>query len=153
MSRIDTIYVEEQVREHPRVRDVLGRFPAARVVACERYGEVFNPRAQNFRLQKRRPGLILAAKHDRHVLEAPAAHHIGGQRNYYFSHLLNCPYDCRYCFLQGMFRSAAFVLFVNYEDFQLAIDARLREWPDEDVFFFSGYDCDSLAFELSLIHI
>ena len=31
--------------------------------------------------------------------------------------MLNCIYDCKYCFLQGMFRSANFVIFVNYESF------------------------------------
>ena len=109
--------------------------------------EVFNPKAQSFRLQKLRPALILAAKHDAHVLPAPHEYNIGSRHNYYFSHLLNCPYDCRYCFLQGMFRSANFVFFVNYEDFEEALDRRLEEWSGEDVHFFSGYDCDSLAFE------
>lgn len=60
-----------------------------------------------------------------------------------FSHLLNCPYDCRYCFLQGMFSSAHFVYFINYEDFQAAIEAK----GDRETTFFTGYDCDSLAFE------
>lgn len=39
------------------------------------------------------------------------------------------------------------VLFVNYEDFQSEIKHRLTEHPGEEVFFFSGYDCDSLAYE------
>jgi spore photoproduct lyase len=59
--------------------------------------------------------------------------------------MLNCVYDCRYCFLQGMFRSAHYVVFVNYEDFTDAIEASLEASPSG--YFFSGYDCDSLAFE------
>lgn len=116
-------------------------------VDIDRYGEVFNRNAQSFRLQKRRPALILARKYDHLILEAPEGYGIGGRRNFYFSHMLNCVYDCRYCFLQGMYRSAHYLLFLNYEDFQVALDARLRETPDEDVYFFSGYDCDSLALE------
>jgi DNA repair photolyase len=144
---IDTLYIESAVAQHPRVTAIRRRFPAARVIDCERYGEVFNPKAQNFRLQKQQPALILAHKHQKFVLPAPAGYGIGGQRNYYFSHMLNCLYDCRYCFLQGMYQSANYVLFVNYEDFQQQIRDICQETPNEAIHFFSGYDCDSLAFE------
>ena len=143
----ETIYVEEALESHPRVQRILRRFPRARRITCRRYTEVFNPKAQSFRLQKRHPALILARKRDAHLLPAPAGYGIGGERNRYFSHMLNCLYDCRYCFLQGMYRSAHHVLFVNYEDFQSAMDRELSTAGAEPVWFFSGYDCDSLAFE------
>ncbi len=146
MSRtIHRIYVEDDVAEHPRTAAILRRFPRAEVIPCSRYGEVFNPRAQDFRLQKRRPALILARKHRGHVLATPPGYGIGGERNYYFSHMLNCLYDCRYCFLQGMLRSAHYVLFVNYEEFQDEIAATVGRVGES--WFFSGYDCDSLALE------
>lgn len=139
------IYVEKAVMAHPRTRRILTRYPKASVVPIVRYGEVFNKGQQDFRLQKQNPALILARKHDNFVLKAPAGYGIGARHNYYFSHLLNCPYDCRYCFLQGMYRSAHHVLFVNYEDFQTEI-ARVAT-ADPQACFFSGYDCDSLALE------
>ncbi len=140
------VYVENEVAEHPRTRRILERLPKATVVDCERYGELFNRRQQNFRLQKRSPTLILAHKHDARMLRTPAGYGIGQHHNFYFAHLLNCPYDCRYCFLQGMFRSAAWVLFVNYEDYLDQVDRELQR-IDGDAAFFSGYDCDSLALE------
>ena len=146
-AMLDTVYIEEEVRRHPRTLDICSRFPKATRIGCERYGEVFNPRAQNFRLQKQSPALILARKHDGHVQAAPEGYGIGGVRNFYFSHMLNCIYDCRYCFLQGMFQSGHFVVFVNYEDFADGIESCIAEAPDEPAFFFSGYDCDSLAFD------
>ncbi|MGZ5058118.1 MAG: DNA photolyase, partial [Methylobacter sp.] len=115
---IETIYIEEAILQHPRVLDIVARFPQARRVTCARYGEIFNPKAQNFRLQKQQPALILAEKYKHFALPAPVGYGIGAARNYYFSHMLNCLYDCRYCFLQGMYQSANYVLFVNYEDFQ-----------------------------------
>ena len=142
----DFIYIEEAVREHRRVRQICARYPTARLVPCDRFGEVFNRGAQNFRLQKKRPALVLAEKHGNFVLEAPAGYGIGAIVNYYFSHMLNCIYDCRYCFLQGMYRSSHLVLFVNYEDFHAAIEDSARATGDS-VCFFSGYDCDSLALE------
>ena len=144
---IDTIYIEEEIKNHPRTKEVCARFPKARLIPCVRYGEVFNRKSQNFRLQKREPALILAKKFGRFVLDAPKGYGIGGKRNFYFSHMLNCIYDCRYCFLQGMYRSAHYVFFVNHEDFQAAIEEKINEAPSEESYFFSGYDCDSLALE------
>ncbi len=144
---IETIYIEEAILQHPRVIDIVGRFPQARKIICGRYGEVFNPKAQNFRLQKQQPALILAEKYKNFALPAPLGYGIGASKNYYFSHMLNCLYDCRYCFLQGMYQSANYVLFINYEDFQQHIRQLCAEAPDENMHFFSGYDCDSLALE------
>ncbi len=143
---MDTIYVEREVREHPRTAAILKRYPRSTIIDCDVYTEVFNPHQQNFRLQKKRPSLILAKKHGRKVLPTPSSYSIGRKENFYFSHMLNCLYDCRYCFLQGMFRSANYVSFVNFEDFQIEINEAILE-ANGPVCFFSGYDCDSLVFE------
>ena len=144
---IETIYIEENIVQHPRVIEIMTRFPQARKIICGRYGEVFNPKAQNFRLQKQKPALILAEKYKNFTMPVPSGYGIGASRNFYFSHMLNCLYDCRYCFLQGMYQSANYVLFINYEDFQDEIKQRCAETPTEAVHFFSGSDCDSLALE------
>ena len=144
---IDQIYIEEAVLDHPRARAIMQHFPDADVTECERYGEIFNRRAQNFRLQKLKPALILAEKFANHVLPSPPEYAIGGEQNYYFSHMLNCIYDCRYCFLQGMYQSAHYVVFVNYEDFIDAIIDKVRTAGNASIHFFSGYDCDSLALD------
>lgn len=143
---IQHIYVEREIASHPRTRQICDKFPNATIIDCDRYTSVFNSNAQNFRLQKKNPSLILARKHQNRVTATPAGYGIGGERNYYFSHMLNCLYDCRYCFLQGMYRSAHYVVFINYEDFiedikKTAADSEQPSW------FFSGYDCDSLAME------
>ena len=144
----NTIYIEEAARDHPRARAILKRLRGRTVIECRHYGELLNRKSQNFRLQKARPALVLAEKRGERVLPAPAGYGIGARRNYYFSHCLNCVYDCRYCFLQGMYRSAHIVLFVNYEDFVGDIKrAAAAAAPGEAVHFFSGYDGDSLALE------
>ena len=151
------IYIEESVRNSERVSDLLSRFPHTPHITIAKYGEVFNRNNQNFRLQKQKPALILANKHGRRVLETPPGYgfeDISRKRSgngtaetkgFYFSHMLNCVYDCRYCFLQGMYRSANYVLFTNYEDFSQDIELTLQENPAS--IFYSGYDCDSLALE------
>ena len=143
---LSAIYVENAVVDHPRTLAIIARYKDLPVIYCEHYGEIFNRSAQNFRLQKTRPALILAHKDNRRVMDAPADYGIGEGRHFYFSHMLNCVYDCRYCFLQGMYRSANYVLFVNFEDF--AEDIRSTAIDSSQMnYFYSGYDCDSLAFE------
>ena len=142
------IYVEEEILSHPRTLQIRERFPDAEVVPCARYGEVFLRKAQNFRLQKRRPSLILAKKHRGFLSETPPGYGIPGARNLVLSHMHNCIYDCRYCFLQGMHRSANYVVFINYEDFLWDMEERIRgAGSGETLWFFAGYDCDSLALE------
>jgi len=140
------IYIEEDIADHPRVEQLLKRFPDIPTIQCDRFGEVFNRKAQNFRLQKANPALILARKHGRAVLPAPAGYGFDDNQSFYFSHMLNCVYDCRYCFLQGKYRSANYVFFVNYEDFAEEIRQTANASRRKTVFY-SGYDCDSLALE------
>ena len=143
---IDTIYVEAGVVGHPRTNSIIARYPKARVIECANHQAIFNRRQQNFRVQKTRPALILARKLGPRLYPVPGQQHLGAEHNYYFSHLLNCPFDCRYCFLQGMFASANYVLFVNYEDFVSEIKDVCASHKGP-VHLFSGYDCDSLALE------
>lgn len=148
MAKIDVVYIEKSLRSHPRVDEILERVRPRHVVLCEHYGEVFNRKRQDFREQKNAPALILAQKSGQRVLKAPEGYGIGGKNNYYFSHMLNCVFDCRYCFLQGMYPSAHYVLFLNYEDFMSDIGETVeRHATDEELYFYSGYDCDSLALE------
>ncbi len=143
-----TIYLEKEVSEYSLTQRILSQFPSADIVECTRYGEVFNRKAQDFRLQKQRPSLVLARKYGKHVLSVPDGYGVGGTHNYYFSVMLNCIYDCRYCFLQGMYRSAHHVVFVNFDEFAQSIRSTAAEHDTNDqVWFFSGYDCDSLAME------
>ena len=143
---IETLYIERDVAKHPRTMRICQRFPNARHISIERHSDVFNARAQNFRQQKKHPALILAHKAGKRVHPTPPGYHIGGKHNFYFSHMLNCIYDCRYCFLQGMYQSANYVVFVNSEDFLDDIGNTIQS-HDADCWFFSGYDCDSLALD------
>ena len=120
------------------------KFKFENKIICKNYKEVFNPKNQNFRIQKETISVILAKKNNNLILRAPKNFSIGIPNNFYFSHMLNCIYDCNYCFLQGMFNSAYFVIFINFEDFNSEIK-RILSTSNQKTCFFSGYDCDSLA--------
>ena len=144
---IETIFFEEQISNHPTTERIRKALPRSTWVPIERYQELFNKRHQNFRLQKKNPALILAKKHENFVLPVPSGFGMDSHKNFYFSHMYNCLYDCKYCFLQGLYSSANFVLFVNYEDFFHSISEKIAEYKGKSLTFFSGYDCDSLAFD------
>ena len=128
--------MERDIASHDRVQAILRRYPSRSPIYIDSYGEVFNKKNQNFRIQKSFPNLILANKNAGYILEAPEGFGIGDQHNYYFSHMYNCLYDCDYCFLQGMYSSADFVLFVNYENFEAEIIKRVGQLKGEKLNFF-----------------
>ena len=143
---INNVYIEKRVENHSNTHKILERIKFQNIIICNSYSEVFNPSNQNFRIQKKFPSLILAKKENSFIKKTPLDFTIGYKKNYYFSHMLNCPFDCKYCYLQGMFNSANYLIFVNYEDFYNPIQT-LIEKNKEKLCFFSGYDCDSLALE------
>ncbi len=140
------IYVEQTVKQLPRVAKLLAKYSALPQIDIENYAELFNAKQQNFKLQKQNPALIIAQKFGKKLLKTPEGFGVGGTENYYFSHMLNCLYDCRYCFLQGMYNSANYLWFANYEDFFAELRA-LNQEAQPNSYVFTGYDCDSLALE------
>jgi spore photoproduct lyase len=81
---ISTIYFEEQVADHPRTLHLFEKFPLADRIPCTHYKEVFNPGGQNFRIQKKKPALILAGNSGKKVHPVPATYGIGGRRKFLF---------------------------------------------------------------------
>lgn len=144
--RIKNIYVENQIKDHPNTIRITNKLKFDNLIFCDHYSEVFNSTNQNFRIQKKFPSLILAKKLNNLILKTPKNFTIGFDNNFYFSHMLNCIYDCKYCYLQGMLNSANYLIFVNYEDFLNSIKKQINS-NKKKTCFFSGYDCDSLAME------
>ena len=81
---IETVFVESQIMDHPIAERVLSCLPKADLFDINRYQELFNKRQQNFRLQKEKPALILAKKHDNFVLPAPPGFGLDSQKKLLF---------------------------------------------------------------------
>ena len=137
---IETIFFEQQIAEHPTTQRIRKALPRASWVPIDRYQELFNKRHQNFKLQKKNPALILAKKHDNFVLPVPSGFGMDSHKSFYFSHMYNCLYDCKYCFLQGMYSSANFVLFVNYEDFFTSISEKKDKYNGSLLYTYDAAD-------------
>lgn len=139
------IYVENEARDYPMTREILSRFSGSEIIPVERYKDVFDRPRQSFLLQKQAPALILAVKHGRLIYPgAKVCQSFGNPHFFYTSNIINCVYDCEYCYLQGMYPSANIVFFVNIEDFFNEADALLDEHP---VYLCISYDTDLPALE------
>ncbi|MDE6852029.1 MAG: radical SAM protein [Lachnospiraceae bacterium] len=139
------IYIEKSVRNHPRTREILEKFTAAAVIEIHHYKDVFCRSKQNYSLQHCSQNLILAAKCGTLLYEgAPVCQSFGNPYFYYTSCMMNCIFDCEYCYLKGMYSSANIVIFVNLEDIFAEVERRLQRHP---LYLCVSYDTDLLALE------
>lgn len=145
MSKFSHIYIEERATNYPVAQQVLKRFSDSKRVIIRHYKDVFNRPHQDFRRQKASTKLILAVKPEPFLYPGPeVCESFGNQNFYYTSPILNCIYDCHYCYLQGLYPSANIVIFVNIEDFFGAVDRQLEEGT---LYLCPSYDTDLLALE------
>ncbi len=144
------IYVEKSSRQHRLTDNILARFPKAAQIEIDNYKDVFARAGQNFPRQKNRIQLILAEEKGKLLYSGSENAQDFGYPNFYYNSLiLNCLYNCDYCYLQGMYPSAHMVVFVNLEDFFLAVQKAIAERPDpaSPLYLPISYDTDLLAFE------
>lgn len=139
------IYVEQEVWEHPRTKNILKHFPDAVTIEIVHYKDVFCRKRQDVALQNQVPMLVIAKKREPYLYPgAPVCQDFGQEHFYYTSCAMNCIYDCSYCYLKGMYPSGNLVVFVNLEDIFLELEKRLKEHA---MYVCISYDTDLLALE------
>lgn len=144
-SLFSHIYIEEEIKTHPFTQQIQAQFPKAEKIEIKHYKDVFCRGAQDFWEQKQSQKLILAKKQGHLLYEgAPVCQDFGNRHFYYTSCVMNCLFDCEYCYLQGMYSSANIVIFVNLEDIFLEVEHLLNH---HSVYLCVSYDTDLLAFE------
>lgn len=145
------IYIEKEILHHKNTKKIVARFPKSEIIEISHYKDVFCRRDQSFFQQKKSPCLILAQKKNSFVYEgAPVCQSFGNKHFYYTSSVMNCIYDCEYCYLQGMYPSANMVVFVNLEDIFLEVENLLKLHP---VYLCISYDTDLLAMDSVLGYV
>ena len=140
------IYVEEELLGGEEVQAILKKFPKAKLIPIRHYKDLFNRRKQNRALQEKSRKLILARKEGQRIYPgAPVCQSFSESSFYYASLLMNCPFHCEYCYLQGMYPSANLVLFLNLEDY--FSDCRRFIKEKGSLYLCISYDTDLLALE------
>lgn len=139
------IYIEKRALDWPRTGQILRHFPGAEQILIDHYKDVFNRRRQDVGLQINHRSLILAVRQGEAVYPgAPVCQSFGRSHFYYASSVMNCPFNCEYCYLKGMYPSGNIVIFVNLEEIMEEVDRLLTEHP---VYLCVSYDTDLLALE------
>ena len=144
------IYVEKGTADYALAQLALSKFPDAQVVEIDHYKDLFNRTRQDFQIQKTSMKLILAKKSE--PLLYPASELVqefGTPNVYYNTPILNCLYNCDYCFLQGMYNSGNMVVFVNEVDFFNSIELELKnlKQPSQPMLVSISYNTDLMAME------
>ena len=140
------IYVEEAILQSPDVERVLRKFPKAKVIPIRHYKDVFNRKKQGRLAQSYSRKLILAKKEGQRLYDGAVVCQDFSESHFcYTSLLMNCPFHCAYCYLQGMYPSSNLVMFLNLEDYF----ADCRKWIAEkgSLYLCISYDTDLLAME------
>ena len=133
------------MQNHPRTEQILKKFPKAVVITIDHYKDVFCRSRQNYALQHRTQKLILAEKTGNLIYGgAPVCQNFGNEHFYYASCVMNCIFDCEYCYLKGMYPSGNIVVFVNLEDVFEQVKRLLEKHP---VYLCVSYDTDLLVLE------
>lgn len=144
------IYIERNAMDYPLAQIALSKFPKAKIVEIEHYKDIFNRPKQHFQIQKSSMKLILAKKTAPFLY--PASEMIQEYETpnvFYTTPILNCLYNCDYCFLQGMYPSGNLVIFVNENDFFKSIQEKLKnlENPLKPLVIPISYNTDLMAME------
>ncbi len=155
------IYVERQALEYPAAKEIIARFPDAQVIVISHYKDVFNRKKQDHRAQATSKKLILAVNKGTRIFEgSDMCQDHGHERFYYASNVMNCLFDCDYCFLKGMYPTANILMFVNFEDYAADVMRMLEDGPmylsvsyETDLPAMNGiYDMTSLWCDLASQH-
>lgn len=144
------IYIEEGALEFPLTRQLLERLPASVHIPIKDYKKFFNRGRQNFQIQKQSMKLVLAVKKPPFLYPVTEIQQSAGYENHFYATpLINCLYNCDYCFLQGMYASGNMVLFVNEKDFFSAVLNRLENGhsPGNPLVVSPSYNTDIMAME------
>ena len=145
------IYIEEDVYDLEVVRNIISLFKRATVIPIRHYKDVFNKNAQDSLKQKNSISLILAKKPDNFIYPgARVCQSFGNEHFYYASSVMNCIFDCEYCYLKGVYPSSNVVIFVNEDDLFSEVSAILES---NEAYISISYDTDLLPFEPLTHHV
>lgn len=138
------IYIENNAADSTTAKTAISKYSSAEIVYINHYKDIFNRSHQSFQVQKKSPALIIARHQDKPVYKgSPLCQSFGNMNFYYTSNILNCPFDCDYCYLQGMYQSGNIVIFSDIE----YIFNEIRKLLSQPVYLCVSYDTDLLAFE------
>jgi len=149
LPKLSHIYIEKDAFGYSLTDSILSKYRSSKMIEINNYKEIFNRANQNFQLQKSSMKLILALKRPPYLYPVSSiVQELDFQNIYYTTPVINCLYNCEYCFLQGMYPSGNMVLFVNENDFfeNTILEIQKRK-NNEPLYLSISYNTDLMAME------
>ena len=145
-NRFSHIYVEKKILNNKNTLEILSKFKDVKIIEIDNYKEVFSSNNQDFHLQKLGQKLILASNKPNMIYEgAVVCENFENDNFYYTSSIINCVYDCEYCYLQGVYSSGNIVIFVDIEKVFEEVEELYNKL--KTLYLCISYDTDLLAIE------
>ena len=145
-NRFSHIYVEKKILNNKNALEILSKFKDTKIIEIDNYKEVFSSNNQDFHLQKLGQKLILASNKPNMIYEgAVVCESFENDNFYYTSSIINCVYDCEYCYLQGVYSSGNIVIFVDIEKVFEEVEELYNKL--KTLYLCVSYDTDLLAIE------
>lgn len=105
------LYIQENIFDHPRTLALRKHFSHAKIITVKHYKNIFD---KTFPLPPKEKIWIVADAPKHAVSLAPTWY--GHSSQWFFvKTVLNCLFDCKYCYLKGAFKNDFPVIFVDYE--------------------------------------
>ncbi|MBP1584908.1 MAG: radical SAM protein [Lachnospiraceae bacterium] len=138
----EKIYVEERTLDDPETRRILERTGCTDPEVITHYKDVFDKKNGSGGISR---SLILARNPGRHLYEgAPVCQSFGNEHFYYSPGVMNCIYDCEYCFLKGMYPGKDICIFTDIGETFSELDELEKSFP---VYVCASYNTDLTALE------
>lgn len=145
-NRFSHIYVEKKILNNKNTLEILSKFKDVKIIEIDNYKEVFSSNNQDFHLQKLGQKLILASNKSNMIYKgAVVCESFENDNFYYTSSIINCVYDCEYCYLQGVYSSGNIVIFVDIEKVFEEVEELYNKL--KTLYLCVSYDTDLLAIE------
>ena len=145
-NRFSHIYVEKKILNNKNTLEILSKFKDVKIIEIDNYKEVFSSNNQDFHLQKLGQKLILASNKPNMIYKgAVVCESFENDNFYYTSSIINCVYDCEYCYLQGVYSSGNIVIFVDIEKVFEEVEELYNKL--KTLYLCVSYDTDLLAIE------
>lgn len=140
------IYIEKDALNYSLTNEVISKLNKSKIIYIDNYNEIFSRKNQNPFLQKLSPSLILAVKKGDFIYKGSNLCHNFEQQNFYYTNfIVNCLYDCDYCYLKGMNFSSNILFFVNLSDYFNELRRLIVE--KGKLYLSISYDSDILLFD------
>ena len=134
----DNVYVEKRAASDSETKRILERIGCKEPAFIDHYKDVFDREDSG-------KGLILAHNPGKHLYEgAPVCQSFGNEHFYYSPGVMNCLYDCEYCFLKGMYPGRNICIFTDLEETFAELAELEKKHP---VYVCASYNTDLTALE------